>query len=67
MFNILFEMFPSLELLIYFEAGPDGSFVSTRACNLEVAGSNSRRAGYLTNIDRVNDLCLRRVTLSAKG
>ena len=27
-------------------AGPDGSFVSTRACNLEVTGSNSGRAGY---------------------
>ena len=31
------------------EAGPDGSFVSTEACNLEVPGSSSGRAGYLTS------------------
>ena len=30
----------------YGPAGPDGSFISTRACNLEVPGSNSGRAGY---------------------
>ena len=27
-------------------AGPDGSFVSTGACNLEVSGSNPGRAGF---------------------
>ena len=29
------------------QAGPDGSFVSTGAFNLEVPGSNPGRAGYL--------------------
>ena len=28
-------------------AGPDGLFVSTGACNLDVPGSNPGRAGYL--------------------
>ena len=31
------------------QAGPDGSFVSTGACNLEVPGSNPGRAGYLSS------------------
>ena len=30
-------------------AGPDGSFVSTGACNLEVPGWNPGRDGYLTS------------------
>ena len=30
-------------------AGPDGSFVSTGACNLEVPGSNPGRAGYMSS------------------
>ena len=30
-------------------AGPDGSFVSTSACNLEVPGSNPGRDGYLSS------------------
>ena len=29
-------------------AGPDGSFVSTGACNLGVPGSNPGRNGYLS-------------------
>ena len=29
-------------------AGPDGSFVWTGSCNLEVSGSNPGRAGYLS-------------------
>ena len=30
-------------------AGPDGSFVSTGACNLGVPGSNPGRDGYLSS------------------
>ena len=30
-------------------AGPDISFVSTEACNLEVPGANPGRAGYLSS------------------
>ena len=30
-------------------AGPDGSFVSTGACNLGVLGSNPDRDGYLSS------------------
>ena len=30
-------------------AGPDGSFVSTRACNLRVPGANPGRDGYLSS------------------
>ena len=29
--------------------GPDGSFLLTEACKLEVPGSNSGRAGYLSS------------------
>ena len=32
-----------------YKAGPNGSFVSTGACNLEVPGSNPGRAGYLSS------------------
>ena len=35
---------PSILLM----TGPDGSFVSIGACNLEVPGSNPSQAGYLS-------------------
>ena len=39
----------SMKICSLWLTGPDGSFVSTGTCNLEVTGSNPGRAGYLSS------------------